>query len=239
MDNFTKFTELFGDTAFLPIVPMRGIVAFPRAMLHLEIGRKKTASGLNFAMKSDQFVFLTLQKDFMAQDIDDNTICPVGTIAKVKQILKLHGDVTRAAFEVICRAEIVGEIRDIGYEAADIRILPEQELYADDSAEAEALIRKTQDTFTEMTAVMDKLSPDVPINVMTKKEAGELADYIAQNIQFRFEDKQILLEQIDPAERLYDLITIMKNETEMILLEKKIDTKVGMRLNKNQPPEGS
>ena len=112
MDNFTKFTELFGDTAFLPIVPMRGIVAFPRAMLHLEIGRKKTASGLNFAMKSDQFVFLTLQKDFMAQDIDDNTICPVGTIAKVKQILKLHGDVTRAAFEVICRAEIVGEIRD-------------------------------------------------------------------------------------------------------------------------------
>ena len=234
MDNFTKFTELFGDTAFLPIVPMRGIVAFPRAMLHLEIGRKKTASGLNFAMKSDQFVFLTLQKDFMAQDIDDNTICPVGTIAKVKQILKLHGDVTRAAFEVICRAEIVGEIRDIGYEAADIRIIPEQELYADDSSEAEALIRKTQDTFTEMTAVMDKLSPDVPINVMTKKEAGELADYIAQNIQFRFEDKQILLEQIDPAERLYDLITIMRNETEMILLEKKIDTKVGMRLNKNQ-----
>lgn len=234
MDNFNKFTELYGDTAFLPIVPMRGIVAFPRAMLHLEIGRKKTASGLNFAMKSDQFVFLTLQKDFMAQDIDDATVCPVGTIAKVKQILKLHGDVTRAAFEVICRAEIVGEIRDIGYEAADIRIIPEQELYADDSTEAEALIRKTQEAFTEMTAVMDKLTPDVPVNVMTKKEAGELADYIAQNIQFRFEDKQVLLEQIDPAERLYDLITVMKKETEMILLEKKIENKVGMRLNKNQ-----
>ena len=234
MDNFTKFTELFNDNAFLPIVPMRGIVAFPKAMLHLEIGRKKTASGLSFAMKSDQFVFLTLQKDFMAQDVDTMTISMVGTIAKIKQILKLHGDITRAAFEVVCRAEITGEIRDIGYEAADVRVIREKELFADDSAEADALIRKAQETFEEMTSVMDKLSPDVPANVMMKKEAGELADYIAQNIQFKFEDKQALLEQIDPAERLFDLITIMKKETEMILLEKKIDSKVGMRLNKNQ-----
>ncbi len=234
MDNLTKFTELFGDTAFLPIVPMRGIVAFPKAMLHLEIGRKKTASGLNFAMKSDQFVFLTLQKDFMAQDIDGESVCSVGTLAKVKQILKLHGDVTRAAFEVICRAEIVGQIRDIGYEAADIRLIPEAELFIDDSLQAEALIRKAREAFTEMTSVMEKISPDIPVNVMLKKEAGELADYIAQNIQFGFEDKQALLEQFDPSERLYDLITIMKNETDVISLEKKIELKVGMRLNKNQ-----
>ncbi len=234
MDNYTKFTELFNNTAFLPVVPMKGIVAFPKAMLHLEIGRKKTASGLNFAMKSDQFVFLTLQKDFITQDVDSMSICTVGTVAKVKQILKLHGDITRAAFEVICRAELVGEIRDIGYEAADIRVIKEKELFADDSAEADALIRKTQEAFSDMTSVMDKLSPDVPATVLMKREAGDLADYIAQNIQFRFEDKQAILEQTDPAERLYDLITIMKKETEMILLEKKIDSKVGMRLNKNQ-----
>ena len=85
-----------------------------------------------------------------------------------------------------------------------------------------------------MIAVMERMSPDVPANVMMKNEAGELADYIAQNIRIGFEDKQRLLEQLDPAERLYDIITVMKRETEMILLEKKIDTKVGMRLNKNQ-----
>ncbi|MBO4392408.1 MAG: endopeptidase La [Clostridia bacterium] len=234
MDNYDKLKEMFGETAFLPIVPMRGIVAFPKTMLHLEIGRKKTASGLNIAMKSNRFVFLTLQKDFTAQDVDDTNICAVGTIAKVKQILKLHGDTTRAAFEVICRAELAGSVRDIGYESADVTILPEKELFADDSTEADALIRKTRDTFDDMLAVMEKISPDVPANVMMKNEAGELADYIAQNIRISFEDKQRLLEQLDPAERLYDIITVMKRETEMILLEKKIDTKVGMRLNKNQ-----
>ncbi len=234
MDNYDKLKEMFGETAFLPIVPMRGIVAFPKTMLHLEIGRKKTASGLNIAMKSNRFVFLTLQKDFTAQDVDDTNICAVGTIAKVKQILKLHGDTTRAAFEVICRAELAGSVRDIGYESADVTILPEKELFADDSTEADALIRKTRDTFDDMVAVMEKISPDVPANVMMKIEAGELADYIAQNIRISFEDKQRLIEQLDPAERLYDIITVMKRETEMILLEKKIDTKVGMRLNKNQ-----
>ena len=55
MDNFNKFTELYGDTAFLPIVPMRGIVAFPRAMLHLEIGRKKTARSVCFSYASERF----------------------------------------------------------------------------------------------------------------------------------------------------------------------------------------
>ncbi len=234
MDNYEKINELLDGTAFLPIVPMRGIVAFPKTMLHLEIGRKKTASGLNFAMKSNRCVFLTLQKDFTAQDVDDTNICAIGTIAKVKQILKLHGDTTRAAFEVICRAEISGTIRDVGYEGADITILPEKEIFADDSTEADALIRKTRDTFDEMTAVMERISPDVPANVMMKNEAGELADYIAQNIRISFDDKQRLLEQLDPIERLYDIITVMKRETEMILLEKKIDTKVGMRLNKNQ-----
>lgn len=234
MNNYDKLKEIFDGGAFLPIVPMRGIVAFPKSMLHLEIGRKKTASGLNFAMKSNRYVFLTLQKDFTAQDVNDTNICAVGTIAKVKQILKLHGDTTRAAFEVICRAEICGSVRDVGYEGADINILPEKLLFAEDSTEADALIRKTRDTFDDMIAVMERMSPDVPANVMMKNEAGELADYIAQNIRIGFEDKQRLLEQLDPAERLYDIITVMKRETEMILLEKKIDTKVGMRLNKNQ-----
>ena len=233
MNNFKALRNTFGEQGFLPIIPLRGIVPFPNTVINLEIGRKKTSSGINFAMRSNQFVFLVLQKDFMSQEVNENTLYSVGTIAKIKQVLRIHGDEMRVSMEVFARGVIDGPIRDIGYEAAQIQMIEEAEM-TDDYDEVRALIRKTQESFKKMTDVMDRLSPDVPVYVNSARDGGALADYIAQNINFRFEDKQILLEIFDPIERLYSLITLMESETEMLMIERKINIKVNSRLSRNQ-----
>lgn len=225
-------TEM-SDRMELPMIPLRGISVFPNMVLHFDIGREKSINALEKAMIMNQHIFLASQKD-------DNTDLPtaedfyhVGTIGKIKQMLKLPGDSIRVLVEGICRGEIEEIIFDVPYFNCAVR-KQEDENPEENDAEAEALMRTVLSSFDEYINVNQNLSPEIFASVVTIEEPGRMADIIASHIELKLEDKQVLLETFDAKERIRKLNDMIIREIEILNIEHDITSKVKSQINKNQ-----
>ncbi len=224
---------LDSDVMELPMIPLRGLSVFPNMVLHFDIGREKSINALEKAMIMNQHIFLASQKD-------DNTDLPtpddfyhVGTIGKIKQMLKLPGDSIRVLVEGVCRGEIEKIIFEVPYFRCSVRKLEEKETEKDDS-EAEALMRTVLTNFDEYININQNLTPEIFATVVTIEDPGRMADMIASHLEIRLEDKQSLLETLDPKERLEKLNGILIKEIEILNIEQDISSKVKSQINKNQ-----
>ena len=223
------------ETMNLPILPIRSLVALPKMSLHLDVGRKKSISAVNLAMKKDKYIFLVTQKNMTDNEPDFNSLYHVGTIARIKQVLKLPGDEIRTSLEVLCRAVIDSDLYEENNALnANIRIIQEIKIERTENNEVEALMRETLTCFDTFISLIDKVAPELIPNVLSINEAGALADYITQNLYLRYEDKQLILEAIDPIHRLETLIEIIIDETDILRIEKEIGAKVRDKLARNQ-----
>ncbi len=221
------------DIMELPMIPLRGLSVFPNMVLHFDIGREKSINALEKAMIMNQHIFLASQKD-------DNTDLPtpddfyhIGTIGKIKQMLKLPGDSIRVLVEGVCRGEIEKIIFEVPYFRCSVKKLEEVEPEKDDS-EAEALMRTVLTNFDEYININQNLAPEIFATVVTIEEPGRMADMIASHLEIRLEDKQVLLETLDPKERLEKLNGILIKEIEILNIEQDISSKVKSQINKNQ-----
>ncbi|MEE0746295.1 MAG: LON peptidase substrate-binding domain-containing protein, partial [Anaerovoracaceae bacterium] len=191
----------------LPMIPLRGLSVFPNMVLHFDIGREKSINALEKAMVMNQHIFLASQKD-------DNTDLPtpddfyhIGTVGKIKQMLKLPGDSIRVLVEGVCRGEIEEVMFEVPYFKCRIRKI-EEPVYPADDAEAEALMRTVLSNFDEYININRNLAPEIFATVVTIEDPGRMADMIASHLEIKLEDKQILLETLDPKERLEKLNSI-------------------------------
>lgn len=235
MDNLTVFKNTLGTSALLPLVPLKGIVTFPNAYIHIDVFEKKTMRAITAAAKKDKFVFLVSQRNFAASDISSDDIFSVGTIAHIKQVLNAPGDDPRVTLETIARAKVDGAVvNSDAYDSVWVELIEESTLGYSESLENRAMINLAQDSFADMAENYDRMPPETEAAVSTINDGGELADYIAQNIPFRPEDKQMLLETIDPHERLLQLISLMQDQADILSAEKRINEQVSSRLKKNQ-----
>ena len=221
------------ETIELPMIPLRGLSVFPNMVLHFDIGREKSINALEKAMVNNQFVFL-------ASQIDENTDLPtpddfyhLGTIGRIKQMLRLPGDSIRVLVEGICRGKIEEVQFEVPYFQCRVRPLSIPESLASDPA-TEALMRTVLTSFDEYINLNQNLSPEVFASVVTIEKAGQMADSIASHIEIRLEDKQTLLETLDPNERLEKLNGILLKEIEILKIEQDISTKVKSQINQNQ-----
>ena len=217
----------------LPMIPLRGLSVFPNMVLHFDIGREKSINALEKAMVMNQHIFLASQKD-------DNTDLPtpddfyhIGTVGKIKQMLKLPGDSIRVLVEGVCRGEIEEVMFEVPYFKCRIRKI-EEPVYPDDDAEAEALMRTVLSNFDEYININRNLAPEIFATVVTIEDPGRMADMIASHLEIKLEDKQILLETLDPKERLEKLNSILTKEIEILNIEQDISSKVKSQINKNQ-----
>ena len=220
-------------TMDLPMIPLRGLSVFPNMVLHFDIGREKSINALEKAMVSNQYIFLSSQ-------MDENTDLPtpedfyhLGTIGRIKQMLRLPGDSIRVLVEGICR----GTIEEVLFEVPffQCRIKPLEPIESDSSdPETEALMRTVLTSFDEYINLNQNLAPEVFASVVTIEEAGRMSDMIASHIEIRLEDKQALLELLDPKERLEKLNSILLREIEILKIEQDISTKVKSQINQNQ-----
>ncbi|MDK2801155.1 MAG: ATP-dependent Lon protease [Clostridiales bacterium] len=217
----------------LPLLPLRGLTVFPYMILHFDVGRTKSIKALEEAMVNNQLIFLVAQKDAQTDDPQEEDINRVGTISKVKQLLKLPGDTIRVLVEGLSRAEIT-EITQtepfIMSEVVERMIL--EPVY--DKVEMEAIIRKVHAVFEEYVQLSNKVSPDTMVSVMTIEDPGQLADVIAANIMLKQESKQEILNQFDPKARLEQLLVILSKEIEILEIEKNISARVKKQIDKNQ-----
>jgi len=217
----------------MPVLPLRGLTVFPKMVLNFDVGREKSMCALEEAMRRDQLIFLVAQKDMRTDDPSIKDIFTVGTVARVKQMLRFPGDNTRILIEGLYRARINTVLSVdpfLNVEVEEI-VVPKT---TENSIKAEALIRTVQDLFTEFAEISPKLTHDIMINVLSARNPGDLADYIAQNLPMSFSNKQSVLEEISPYKRLQLVYKIVTREMQLFKIENDIAGKVREQIDNNQ-----
>lgn len=217
----------------LPLIPLRGLSVFPYMVLHFDVGRKKSINALEEAMVNDQMVFLTTQREAETDLPTIEDFYQVGTISKIKQMLKLPGDAVRVLVEGISRGRIVGIIQQEPYFKCEI----EEELYNDEifmDQELEALMRVAINAFENYVTISNRISPEILMTVSTIEEPGRLADVIVSHLTLKIEQKQEVLEAFSPKERMEVLYKILLKEIEILEIERDINIKVKKQINKLQ-----
>lgn len=217
----------------LPLIPLRGLTIYPNMVLHFDIGREKSINALEKAMIRNQHIFLATQKD-------ENTDLPtihdfyhVGTVARIKQMLKLPGDSIRVLVEGICRGEIDEMTMEVPYFQCTVTEIEEEEMEEIDPR-TEALMRSVLDAFDEYLSINQKMSSETFAAVATISEPGRFADMVASHLDVKTEEKQEILEAIDVYTRLEKINTILTREIEILHIEHDINSKVKTQINQNQ-----
>lgn len=220
------------DTMIVPVLPLRGLVVFPKALIHFDVGRQKSITAINRAMKADQMIFLSTQIDASHNDPKLMDVYNTGVIAKVIQVLKQPENVTRIVIEGKFRARIVSPVYDTVGLMAEVEPLPEQRVESDDFDIA--LMRSVKKEFEEYIDISPAVPSDIIFKVALCKRPGELADYIAANMALDYQTKQEILEILPPVERLRNVLDVLVNENYILRLEDEINRKARMRIDDSQ-----
>lgn len=218
----------------LPLIPLRGISIFPHMVVHFDVGREKSINALEKAMMDDATIFLCSQKDAKINDPTVDDFYHIGTIAKIKQMLKLPGGSIRVLIEGINRGRIIEVTQEDPYFAANIEELVYDEKMVEKDVNMEAAMRLVLNDFEEYLSYNDRISSDVMITVADIDDPGRLADVIASYIHLKLEDDQKILETFDPYERLELLHKILQQEIEVLKIEEKINQRVRKQISQIQ-----
>lgn len=216
----------------IPLLPLRGLLVFPNMVLHFDVGRDKSIGALEEAMVADQKILLVAQKDAKVDFPTKNEIYTTGTVAKIKQLLKMPQDTIRVLIEGINRAVIENYVQTAPFFKVQIREVMENDQKAD--TQEEALMRSILSLFEHYMNMTKKLPPDIIVSLNNVTNPGRFADIVASHLAIKVQDKQKILETITFKERLEVLFKIISQEIEILEIEKKINHRVKKQIEKNQ-----
>ena len=215
----------------LPVLPLRDIVVFPNMIVPLFVGRDRSVRALEAVMQGSKEILLVAQKDATVDDPGERDIYRYGAISTVLQLLKLPDGTVKVLVEGRRRAELTDFIENPEYFEATARTLTEDEGDADTVS---ALGRTVLDQFEQYVKVSRKVPNEVLATVQQIEESSKLADTVAQHLQLKLADKQVLLETLPVAERLEKISGLMEGELGVIQVEKKIRGRVKRQMEKTQ-----
>ena len=216
----------------LPILALRGLTVFPDQTVHFDVGRSKSILALEAAMKNDQTLFLVPQKDLLVDDPKLADLYPIGTVAKVKQVLKPQSENLRILVTGVCRGKITELSQSEPYLFGTIEAVPEQQV--GDSVRSQALRREANALYGLYLQMSEHPAQTVHLQMMASTSNGYIADSIAQNSGMEFPDKAKLLCMLDPTRRLETALRLLHREVEMLRLEAEIQEKTKAVLDQNQ-----
>ena len=228
--NYTKIEHE------LPLIPLRGLAIFPYMILNFDVGRDISLKALDAGALNEDLVFLTSQKEAEIDEPTPDDFYHVGTICKIKQMIKLPGNTVRVLVEGISRGKIkeVKMNEEEGYFNAIIEeIAYDSENVAED-VEVEAFVRNVFDAFEEYINIGNRVSPEILISLADIDNVDRFIDTIAANIYLKPEQKQEILEEFNVKNRLELIYTILLEEIEILKIEKKITLRVKKQMNKVQ-----
>lgn len=221
------------DRILMPCIPLRGLSIFPRTILHFDIGREKSIKALESAMNGDKLLFVTSQKDENILIPTPDDYYQVGTVVKVKQMLKIQGDAVRVLVDGQHRAtleEIVTEEPFIQAAVEEAEIIP-----ADNTElEVQAMMRSVLCAFDEYIELNPAVKEEVYDLINSIEEPDIFADTIAMQMDIKISAKQEILEAFDVKERLEILNRIILEENQILRLERNISEKVQESVKQNQ-----
>ena len=216
----------------LPILALRGLTVFPEQTVHFDVGRAKSVLALEAAMKADQTIFLAPQKDLLVDDPKLSDLYPIGTVVKVKQVLKPQSENLRVLVTGICRGKISELSQSEPYLCGTIEAVPQQQ--EEDGIRAQALRREANSLYGLYLQMSEHPAQTVYLQMMASSSSGFIADSIAQNSGIDFPDKAKLLCMLNPTRRLETALRLLHREVEMLWLEGEIQEKTKAVLDQNQ-----
>lgn len=218
----------------LPLIPLRGISIFPHMVIHFDVGREKSVQALEKSMMEDSLIFLCTQINPKLEEPSTDDFYHVGTIAKVKQMLKLPGGSIRVLVEGLNRGRVKKIVQTEPYflaSAEEFSYNPEE---LEKSQDIEAAMRLVIVDLEEYISLNSKVSSEVLYTISDIEDPGRLADVIASYVFLKQEDDQRILEAFDLYERLEILHQILQEEIELLRIEDKINQRVKKQINKIQ-----
>lgn len=217
----------------IPVVPLRGLVVYPNMNLHFDVGRKKSIAALNEAMDTHQMIFLVSQIDSTIEDPTERDVFEVGVICKIKQMIKIpNSSNLRVIVEGVSRASIVTMYTDGNHFNAVVDRAPIYDV--EESPENSAYIRTVKKEYEIYASMFKKISNEVVAKIVCCENIDELTDYICENSFFSFSDKQAMLEEFNPEERIKKLVVLLKKETASLEIEAEIQEKLQKEIDKSQ-----
>ena len=216
----------------LPVVALRGLVAFPNMMLTLDVGRKKSVKALNSAMDSNQLIYLITQKDITVNEPKCDDLYEIGCVCRVRQVFKM-GENVKVLCEGLYRAKHI-TFADTGSHFVSMVQKCEEKEIKNRPVYIETLLRKVRAAFEGYLQVNSSLAADIALTVATADDIAYLCDFIAFNIPAPFDDKQYVLEQLSPVTRAKILLELLSKEKEICEIDNRISEKTRHRLDDNQ-----
>lgn len=230
MNNF----DLTENIIELPVIPLRGLVVFPDMVLHFDVGRRKSVEALKSAMHNNQRVFLVCQKDASVDDPGIDEIFEIGVVCNIKQMVRIpNSDNLRVVVEGVERGKIISVCQTKPFLSLSINMLHSDYREIVESEEL-AYQRAVKKEFESYAAYLPKISNDVIAKVISIDESGALADFICSNTSIDYADKQSVLMELDPLDRLINLLVLLKKEVSTLEIEAEIQEKVKEAIDKNQ-----
>ncbi|MGN0107347.1 MAG: LON peptidase substrate-binding domain-containing protein, partial [Hominilimicola sp.] len=220
------------EIRYMPVVPMRGMVLFPYMTLNFDAARDMSVKALEAAVAENSVIFLAAQKDINTEKPSFEDIYEIGTVATVKQIMRMPGGITRVIVTGLKRGIIDDEVPEKEFLKAGI--IEYDELYDENTPIKAAYARRLKKSYEEYFSQNPKLSADNYMHVMAVEELGRLCDTIAAGVELDVETRQDILSEFDVYSRIERLIVAIQNQLEVLKLERQIAQRVKERIDKNQ-----
>ena len=217
----------------LLMIPLRGIVVFPGMVTHFDCGRNKSIGSIEQAELNNSNIFLTAQKNELIVEPKEKDLYKYGTVAAVKQILRIPGGTIRILIEGLKRGKIEKIIEHDNYLEAEITEYEEED-QKEESIEIEAAIRLIEEDLNNYSELDNKLIPGLFQSIVDESTPSTLVDTVAGYVNLKLEDYQKILETIDVYKRLKKFHEILKKEIELLRIERKIDSQVKSQMDKVQ-----
>ena len=216
----------------MPILALRGLAVFPDQTVHFDVGRKKSVLALDAAMKADQTLLLIPQKDILVDDPKLIDLYAIGTVCRVKQVLKTQGENLRVLVTGLHRAKITEVNQTEPYLSGIVESVPDQG--REDSIRGRALRREANTVYAMYSEMVENPAQVIQLKLIASEDNGFVADTIAQNSGIEFPEKAKLLCMLNPTRRLETAVKLLKQEVEVLRLEQDIQEKTKSAIDQNQ-----
>ncbi|WP_317855677.1 endopeptidase La [Chakrabartyella piscis] len=218
----------------LPMVALRGTTLFPNMAISFPVGRQKSLDAIRAGEESGGKIFVVTQKEASETSPKKNDLYAMGVVARIKQVLKLPGNVTHVIVEGEIRGKMTRILKKSNYDLAEFETI-EQDFPQDVDDYTTALMRMVVEEYEKyLKFVPNTAAVDLLGNVQSAKKPGRLADYIGAGLEVSYKEKQEILQTINPHERLEAVMTLMEREESVLQIKKDIESKTRAKLEEHQ-----
>lgn len=219
------------ESVVMPILALRGVVVFPDCTATIDIGREYTLNAVETAYKGKGEVLCLTQKDISVNVPTDKDLYKIGTVAKVRQVLKLPGDNVRVLLSGLYRGEVKELESDGKYYYGEVTPLTETNT---DTVRAEAMMRKCRELLDELAVNSKKVSKELLLELGVVFEYNKFVNILANAIVLRDDKKQQFIELTDTEERLDEMLRLLSTEIEIAKMDRRIAGRVKKQIDQGQ-----